>query len=309
MRPKFHLVLTAAFVALMLAACSKNNPAEPSTAEDDAAINQLLLSSGYTDTTNFINDNTTTPYTSPASLNGVKSDTFPISIKWARKINSVTRTVDISYDSSNTVALAHITLDLYGHIFVDNTDDSLVNPNIDTLHDRGHRLVRLRKVNNRWMIWGVTPLEIATVNPPYNVLIDRVVVTGCLNGPIEILPAEMSSARLRENLPIFNPGDTAVVTVYCRTDGADSTWAFLHRWLYRLPRLHLRWPLFKENTTTFVRSWEISSDSITVLQLPAVRHASVDVIAWNTLFGDSTALYSARVWCLPYVVTRDSIPQ
>ncbi len=301
------LPLLAILLAVILAACGKSNPAAP-TAEDDAAINDVLLSSGYTDTTSFVNDNTSTPYASPGLLDGAKSDTFPLTVRWARRIDRVTRTVEISYDSSNTVALARVTLDLYGRIYVDNTDDGLLNPNIDTLHDRGRRLVRLRKVNNRWRIWGVTPLEIATVDPPYNVLIDRVVVAGCANGPIEILPSEMSSARLRENLPVFNPGDTALVTVYCRTDGTDSTWAFLHRWLYRLPRQHLRWPLFRENATTFVRSWQIAGDSIPAYMMPAVRHASVDVLAWNTLFGDSTASYAARVWCLPYVVTRDTLP-
>jgi hypothetical protein len=308
MKPKL-LPLLVLFTAVILAACGKNNPADSPTAEDDAAINNVLLVSGYTDTTGFVNDNTSTPYASPGLVGGAKADTFPMTVRWARRIDRVTRTVDISYDSSNAVALAHVTLDFYGHIYVDNTDDGLLNPNADPLHDRGHRLVRLRKVNNRWRIWGVTPLEIATVNPPYNVLIDRVVVSGCDNGPIEILPSEMSSARLRENLPVFNPGDTAVVTVYCRTDGGDSTWAFLHRWLYRLPRHHIRWPLFRENATTFVRSWEIQGDSIPAFMLPAVRHASVDVLAWNTLFGDSTASYAARIWCQPYIVTQDSLPE
>lgn len=308
MKPKL-LPLLVLFTAVLLAACGKTNPAETDTAADDAVINNLLQYSGYTDTTSFINDNTTTPYASAGFLGGAKADTFPLAVKWARRINQISRTVTISYDSSYTVALARITLDFYGNIFVDNTDDGLMNPNVDTLRDRGHRLVQLRKVNDRWRIWGVTPLEIATVDPPYKVVIDRVVVSGCGNGPVEILPAEMSSARLRENLPIFSPGDTAVVTVYCRTDGADSTWAFLHRWIYRLPRHHLRWPLFRDNATTFVRSWPIAADSIPPLGLPAVRHASVDVLAWNTLFGDSSAAYSARIWCLPYVVTRDSVPQ
>ncbi len=302
------LPVAVLLLALILAACGKN-PEAVSTAEDDAAINNLLLSSGYTDTTSFINDNTSTPYSTSGLIGAAKTDTFPMTVRWARRVDRVTRTVDIAYDSSNTVALAHITLDFYGHIYVDNTDDDLLNPNIDPFHDQGHRWVRLRKFNNRWRIWGVTPLEIATVSPPYQVRIDRVVVSGCVNGPIEILPSEMATARLRENLPVFNPGDTAVVTVYCRTESNDSTWAFLHRWLWRLPRQHLRWPLFRENTTTFVRSWEIAGDSIPVYRLPVVRHASVDVLAWNTLFGDSTASYAARIWCLPYIVTRDSLPQ
>lgn len=305
MKRQLSLALSLA-LTLVLGACSKSNPQAPNDT-DDIAINNLLQASGYTDTTNFVNDNTATPYASSGFLGAAKSDTFPIAIKWARRINSFARSVTITYDSSNMVALAHVTLDFYGDMFVDNTDDGQLNPNVDAFHDQGHRLVRLRKVNNRWRIWGVTPLEIATVDAPYRVMIDRVVVSGCNNGPIEILPAEMASARLRENLPIFDPGDTASVSVYCRTDGSDSTWAFLHRWIYRFPRYHLRWPLFRENATAFSRSWEIASDSIFVR--PAVRHASIDVIAWNTLFGDSSAPYTARIWCLPYIVTQDTVPE
>jgi hypothetical protein len=306
MKMRLSLALGLA-LCLALWACSKSNPESPDATEtDDVSINNLLLSSGYTDTTNFINDNTSTPYASPAFFGGAKSDTFPAAVKWARRINSVTRSVTISSDSSNTVALALVTLDLYGNIYVDNTDDGQMNHNVDAFHDRGQRTVRLRKVNNRWRIWGVTPLEIATVDAPYNVIIEKVVVSGCNNGPIEILPAEMSGVRLRENLPIFDPGDTATVTVFCSTSGADSTWAFLHRWIYRFPRHHLRWPLYRDSRTVFSRSWEIAADSVFVR--PAIRHASVDVIAWNTLFGDSSASYSARIWCLPYIVTQDTIP-
>lgn len=305
---KILSILASVALLLAVAACSKENPVTADTSQDDADINNLLLSSGYTDSTAFINDNTTTPYASSEWINGAKSDTFPAFIRWARKLSYISRSVSISYDSSNTVAWATITFVFRGKIYVDNTDDGIVNPNEDPVNDQGRRVVRLRKVNNRWRIWGVTPLEIATVDPPYRVIIDKVVVSGCNNGPIEILPQEMATARLRENLPIFDPGDTATVTVYCRTEGADSTWAFLHRWIYHFPRAHLRWPLYRDNVTTFSRSWAIASDSIWVR--PAVRHASVDVIAANTLFGDSSAVYSARIWCLPYIVAHnDSLPE
>jgi len=306
---KVLAILSCAALLLALAACSKENPVSANTSQDDADINNLLLSSGYTDTTAFTNDNTTNPYYATPGFNpGTKSDTFPAFVKWARRINYISRSVSIAYDSSNTVAWATITFSFRGKIYVDNTNDGMVNPYEHPFNDQGRRVVRLRKVNNRWRIRGVSPLEIATVDPPYRVIIDKVVVTGCNNGPIEILPQEMASGRLRENLPIFDPGDTATVTVYCRTEGQDSTWAFLHRWIYHFPRTHIRWPLYRDNLTTFSRSWTIASDSIWVR--PAVRHASVDVIAANTLFGDSSAVYSARIWCLPYIVAHnDSLPE
>jgi len=299
------LIILSLAVALVVSACGKN-PATPiNTTTDDTTINQLLIDSKYADTTSFTNDNTADPYSK--DFLEAKTDTFPFAVKFARRVNSVSRTVTITYDSSNAVARAHIRLDIYGNFYVDNDGDTLRDPFVRAFHDQGDRYVRLRKVLNVWRIWGVTPLVIATANAATNVIIDKVEVSGCINGPIEILPEEMSAARLRENLPIFNPGATAQGKVWAHTSGTDSAWAFLHRWIYRFPRHHIRWPFYRESVNYFTRSWAIAADSIdNIVARPAIRHASVDVISWAALFGDSTAQYSARAWCLPYIVTSDT---
>ena len=53
----------------------------------------------------------------------------------------------------------------------------------------------------------------------------------------------------------------------------------------------------------------IADDSIIVT--PAVRHTATDVLGWQTLFGDSSATYYARAWCLPYIVMQsgETIPE
>ncbi|MBU1356228.1 MAG: hypothetical protein KJ620_06630 [Candidatus Edwardsbacteria bacterium] len=287
---------------IILVSCSKDNPvAPPDTASDDSAINNLLTVSVYTDTTSFINDNTTEPY---GKSDYAKADTFPSGVMFARRITAVTRSVSIVYDSSNSVATATISLGFTGQFFVDNDGDTIKDPYVRDISDQGTRKVWLRKVNGIWRIWGVSPLEI--VSSDHSVTIDSIQVLGCVNGPITILPIEMSTTRLRENLPIFEPGVTATVNVWSHSV-SDSTWPFLHRWVYRLLyRRHIREPLYRE-PGYFTRSWGVS-DSILVF--PAVRHAAMDVISGSCLFGDSSAVYSARAWCLPYIVKSptDSLP-
>lgn len=289
--------------AIVLVSCSKDNPvAPPDTASDDVAINNLLMGSPYTDTTSFINDNTTEPY---GKSDYAKADTFPSEVKFARKITAVTRSVSIVYDSSNTVATATISLNITGHFFVDNDGDTIKDPYVRDISDQGTRKIWLRKVNGIWRIWGVSPLEI--VSSDHSVTIDSIQVLGCVNGPITILPAEMSATRLRENLPVFErgPGVIATVNVWSHHSSvSDSTWPFLHRVYRLLYRRHIREPLYRE-PGYFTRSWGVS-DSILVF--PAVRHAAMDVISGSCLFGDSTKVYSARAWCLPYIVKSATDP-
>lgn len=262
--------------AIVLVSCSKDNPvAPPDTASDDVAINNLLIDSPYTDTdtTSFINDNTTEPY---GKSDYAKADTFPSGVMFARKITVTRPPVSIVYDSSNSVATATISLNITGHFFVDNDGDTIKDPYVRDINDQGTRIVWLRKVNGIWRIWGVSPLEI--VSSDQAVIIDSIQVLGCVNGPITILPAEMSTTRLRENLPVFErgPGVIATVNVWSHHSSvSDSTWPFLHRWVYRLLyRRHIREPLYRE-PGYFTRSWGVS-DSILVF--PAVRHAAIRVL-------------------------------
>lgn len=300
---KFLVVFMLILTTIALVSCGKENPVS-TTSDDDSVINSLLLVSGYTDTTAFVNDGTTVPY---ASDSYTKTDTFPEFVKFARKIITVTRTVNIVYNETNTEAVATITIDYDGFFYVDNDGDATTEPYSKVINDQGIRIVWLVKINDNWRISGVSPLEI--VSPDQAVIIDSVQVLGCINGPITILPEDMTVKRLRENLPIFEPGATATAMVWTRHSSvSDSTWPFLHRWIYHPTyRKHIREPFYKE-VGYFTRSWDIVSDSIVVF--PAIRHASVDVISGSCLFGDSATAYSARIWCLPYIVktATDVIP-
>jgi len=59
-------------------------------------------------------------------------------------------------------------------------------------------------------------------------------------------------------------------------------------------------PIFYPNDTVDVTVTCIAHDSI--ISTPAVRHSAVDVLGWQTLFGNEQALYYARAGWLAYVV-------
>jgi len=292
-------LLAAIFLSL---GCSKT-PTDTTISNEDQ-IRELLLTSQYTDTTTFVNDGTAIPFSVLSVKSDVKNEIFPDSIKFARKIDQVVRAVSITLDPDSITATATITLDIYGIMYVDNDGDIVRDPflryfNTADLHDRATRYVRLRKINDLWHVWGVTPLELYTLNGNPALNIDSVVITGCANnnGIVIIKPIDMTQIRLRNLLPIFNPGDSVTVSVWASPSG--QFWAFLHRWLLRL---HDRQPMEKVDDQLFTYSWQVPVDAVL-----GVRHASVDVISQNCLFGDSSATYSARAWCLPYIVAPDTI--
>jgi hypothetical protein len=287
-----------ALIILVVSGCGKN-PTQTEISEEEQ-ISDLLLSSQYTDTTTFLNDGTSVPFSSALFKNLL----FPDSIKFCRRVNQVVRSISIVIEPDSITAGAVITLDIYGIMYVDNDGDTLEDPwlrpfNTAELHDRAVRYARLRKINGRWVVWGVTPLELHTLNGSPALGIDSIMVTGCANGngQIVIRPADMTQTRLRSLLPIFFPGQTATVRVWAAP--ADSGWAFIHRWVYRL---HDRQPMEQVDGREFSYSWQIPPDA-----LSGVRHASVDVISRHCLFGDSSASYSARAWALPYIIAADTL--
>jgi hypothetical protein len=107
----------------------------------------------------------------------------------------------------------------------------------------------------------------------------------------------------KDELPTFLPNDTIEVTVTLDVTG-DSAWAFLHHGAGHKPGFgshrHHRDPFYRDSTLIFSRTCYIADDS--VIETPAVRHSAVDVLIWEALFGDSTAMYQARAWAMPYIV-------
>ncbi|MBI4726737.1 hypothetical protein HY768_05880 [candidate division TA06 bacterium] len=297
-------ILLAVGLGLAFFGCSKNPTTSEETAvDDDAAITTVLNTNGYATSDNYGDDGT-----AGFAKSDAKSDTFPYYVRWRRRINTpVERTISIAYDSNNTFATVTISSDYTGRFVVDNTPNLLLDTFSRAINDHGVRYVWLKKWNDHWYFWGASPLEIATVNPQIIVYIDSVKITGTggERPNVTFIGSLYGQTLRRDQMPIFEPGATVTATVYTRiSSGADSTWAFLHRRIWHSAGWsnHIREPLERVTGEKFVftKTWTLYSDSI--LAFPALRHACLDVILGSTLFGDSTAEYSARMWTVPYIV-------
>lgn len=273
--------------------------------DDEAEIRDLLESSWYVADGALRNhdDSTNIPSINEAGPCAF-IDTIPY-VRWARWIERpVIREYDIIVvgDSADVTIRAFFngTPPQYG-FFVCN------NP-VGPIYQRaiGDSLIRKVKLyrdsNSRWHISSLTIADIYTHGTANPVSISEIVAT-VESRQYEFRVDNANTYFERHELPIFYPDDTVEVMVTC-TALDDSTWAFLHHGAGHRPGVghHIRQPLFRENTTTFTRTWIIAADSIIVL--PAVRHSAVDVLGWQTLFGTGEATYYSRAWCLPYIVLQ-----
>uniref|UniRef100_A0A7V0Z5W6 Uncharacterized protein n=1 Tax=candidate division WOR-3 bacterium TaxID=2052148 RepID=A0A7V0Z5W6_UNCW3 len=298
----FGLVL---LVVAMMMNCGKNN--------DEADIQALL------DRTWFMGGELQTQDDStgtPSLLGGpaLATDTFPFYVKWVRWIE---RPVDRHYDIDVVGDSAFVTMTAYlqgtppGYgFFVAN--DSPVGPVLPAraITDSVVRKAKCFRDDAGWHLASITVADIYTVGAQHPVTISEIRARVASRN-YEFVVNSADKYFEKDELPIFYPSDTVEVTVTCSADG-DSTWAFLHHGAGHRPgvglRRHWRQPFYRENTTTFKRTWIIADDS--VITTPAVRHSAVDVLGWTTLFGDSTATYYSRAWGIPYIIksANDTLP-
>ncbi len=270
---------------------------------DEDAIQALLESSWFVSdgAIRSADDSTDVPQ-SPLFPNEPQalSDTIGY-VRWVRWIERpVTREfhIIVQGDSADVTITAYFYGEPPGYgLFVNNDTFGPVYQR--TITDSVIRKVKLYR-SDRWRIASLTVADIHTVGAEHPVTITEIRARVDSRN-YEFVVNNPETYFERDELPIFYPSDTVEVTVTCSAEG-DSTWAFLHHGTGHRPRLgrHIRQPFYRENTTTFIRTWVIADDSIIVT--PAVRHSATDVLGWATLFGDSTATYYARAWCLPYIV-------
>ena len=300
-----RLLTIAALGLAILGGCAKK--------ADEVEIQSLLEKSWFVadGSVQTADDSTTTPkqFAGPGYL----ADTIDF-VRWVRHIQRpVTWNFDItvSGDSADAVITGYFvgTPPGYG-LFILN-DSTLAAPIYTrAITDSVVRKVKLFRVDKKWQLASLTVADIYTVGTSHPVTITQVkAYVASRNYTFTVTDADQYFTK--DQLPKFYPSDTVEVTVTCQAQD-DSTWAFLHHGAGHKPgvglRIHWRQPLFRENTTTFKRVWVIADDS--VLVTPVVRHSAVDVLGWQTLWGDSTATYYSRAWGLPYIVMQstDELP-
>ncbi len=297
---------TLIFISLAMivqSGCGRSNPASPEIS-DDEAINLLISSSNYADYSNYTDDGL-----SEFIPTYPKSDSFPSDIYFRRRIETRAHNISITYDSSRTFATARITTDFTGRLVVDNNQNGICDSISRPIHDQGLRYVWFKKGNNRWRVYGASPMVVQTADPSNTVFIDSIRVEGDLGLRTGVMfrNPEFGQTLGREELPILYQGAEVTLTVWTRLeDPSDSCWSFMHRrvWLNGMID-HLRAPMLRQGTFEFKYSWKVDTVSE-----PVVRQAAADVMLGSTLFGDSLAGYSACIWTIPYIVTdNDSLPK
>lgn len=247
-------------------------------------------------------DSTATP--GAVSAPWISADTFSFYTHWVRWIERpVSHEFDIviNGDSADVTITAHFlgTPPGYGFFVINDPMGPVMNRAIS---DTAIRKVKCYRDDSGWHIAGLTVVDLYTLGTAHPVTITEVTAqVVSRNYTFTVNSAETYFAK--DELPIFYPSDTVLVTVTCSAEG-DSTWAFLHHGAGHKPgyglKHHWRQPFFRDNTTTFSRTWVIADDS--VITTPAVRHSAIDVVGWETLFGDSTATYYSHAWGLPYII-------
>ncbi len=296
------VILSLIIVAIFAISCAKK--------DDETEIQSLLESSWYVGdgAVQTQDDSTNTP----KGIGGMQILTDTIGyVRWVRWIQRpVTREFDIviNGDSAFVTITAYFQGDPPGYgLFVNNDPSGAVYQR--SIADSVIRRVKLyRDENGKWRIASLTVADIYTVGTDHPVTITEIRAKVASRN-YEWVVNSPDTYFEKDQLPIFYPSDTVEVTVTCSCQ-ADSTWAFLHHGHGHRPGVghpH-RDPFYRENTTTFTRTWVIADDS--VITTPAVRHSATDVLGWQTLWGDSTATYYSRAWCIPYIVKtpQEEIP-
>jgi hypothetical protein len=290
-------------IALLVISCGRDN-------DDEDAIQALIESSRFVGegTVQTADDSTNVP----AGLSGAQllQDTIDF-VRWVRWIERpVTREFDITVtgDSAEVTVTTYLNGVPPGYgLFVINDPFGPVLQR--SIADVAVRHIKLHKdEQNQWRITSLTVADVSTQDTQYPVIITEIRAEVQSRQYVFIVDSP-DSFFTKEQLPTFHPSDTVEVTVTCSAVN-DSTWAFLHHGVGHRPGhgWHIRQPFYRENTTTFTRTWVIADDSI--ITTPAVRHSATDVLGWQTLWGDSSATYYSRAWCLPYIVKEQgqSIP-
>jgi hypothetical protein len=289
-----HILMLPTLIAMLTVSCNRDS--------EEMAIQGILESSPYLAEGAVQNYDDSTNVPSPFATMQPFLDTISY-VRWVRWIERpIIRHYEITVngDSADVTIYAYLTGSPPGYgFFVNNDPFGPVYERI--ISDSLVRRVKLWKNEaEQWRIASLTAADIHTANNQNPVAITQVrAVVSSRN--YEFVITDPSAYYERSELPIFFPNDTVEVTVTCSAF-ADSTWAFLHHGTGHRPGVgyHIRQPFLRDGVNTFTRTWVIAHDSIIVT--PAVRHSAVDVLGWQTLFGNEEALYYARAWCLPYIV-------
>lgn len=296
-----HIPIFLALIALFMISCGTDS------LSNEIQIQALLENSPYVgegalqtsdDGTNDPN-NQSPGFSSPYFPTDVDSIPFTKWVRW------IVRPVTWVYNIAVTGDSADVTITGYFHGEPPGYGMYVINELSGPIWQRAITDSVIKKVklywDEGWHILSLTAADVHTIGATNSVTITEVKAQVDSRN-YEFVINSASTYFTKDELPTFLPNDTIDVTVTVSVVD-DSSWAFLHHGARPKAnvglRPHYRDPFYRENTTTFSRTWYIADDSVAT---PGVRHAAIDILTWQALFGDSTATYCARAWSLPYIV-------
>jgi len=286
---------------LSISACKKST--SPTTNLDKDAILRLVAE-----------DSTTFPkeIIDPDSLGTPKLAVVDSVKFWWRKINSVTRIINVSIypaDSTHLYPYAFVTVidTLYGRLVIIGCDssDTLIRT-VKPLTDEAIKRAYFEKrgtnedTHRGWRLMGISGLlvhsfpnntrqinSVHLLSPGYDQIFTEDYITG-------ITP--------RDSILTFQAGDSVTLTV---TTGDPTDLVYLHRLPchYYNCKPH-RQPFYNSGDGTFTGTWVIGECLVDTCDF-VIRHAAIDVIKYNSIYGDTSHPYDSRIWGVIYKVNTN----
>jgi len=304
------LIALSVFMCV-LSGCSKDDTLTntPQPSAEQLAIQTSLASSDYALPMEFHNDE---QYEDPGVTGESSSyfvtqdgdDTLPW-VRFHRMMRLLPRVeylVQIPGSEGDGTADVRIINHLLGLFIVDNTDDHIRNPFSRPFASRAVTNVMARKIEDNWRIEKISPTDVASVNDGGTTIrIAWMKAEGSSHTfPMSTILSPDTLLSLHQ-LPAFAPGDTVRVQARAFNANEDGCWFFLHiHNRYAASVFHMRIPFVRDefDPTLYRAAWVVPGG----IELPRVFYMAVDGINWNTLFGDGTAVYNSRMWCVPCLI-------
>ncbi len=334
-----HGTITGTLAALSLAAllvvtgCTREdsivdplNQPPAGVTNEEGAIKYLALADGFSSNTEVtMNDGEMYP-ADYGTVGKISADITPL--RFGRFIRSVTRTVEVTFENGDSIAIANVTRDLLGVFRIRgiNGDEDTVTVEKE-FHDRSMKRVFFRRIAHdserwwrNWIPVGTSLEEGGTVEPNDNIHIrmvelflpngDTVVVTDPLSHIMRYRWEKMlgmgdgmrdSDGHDRPPVPELADGQQLTMRVTVLSASPDTDLVALRFGCSAFHKRRVRMGIVSEEdngdgtwTRSYERMWSVPPDR-------GFFHVAVDAMTHGTIFDDEEP-YSVSWWGVPYRV-------
>lgn len=237
-------------------------------------------------------------------------------LRWGRFINSVTRTVTVTIQPGDTIAIAHVHKVINGTLKIRainaNGDTILVEKPFSDESDRNVVFKRVLRGPRFWRNWiPVATSLVAGGTPNGDISITQIQLIGrrdtiTISDPLNfylryrwLRPFYGNRDMFHRDRDVaeFNGGDSVKVRVTLTSTSPDTDLVALRFGVNNLYRARARMFLVSQNGNV-----KVYERTFYVHPRPGFFHAAVDAATKETLFDDNPTAYSVSWWGVPYRV-------